>query len=225
MNFKRFGIYYTPPKGSFADFGASWLGWDIANGTPMPHLDSLPGINTVTHVPRKYGFHGTLKPPFYLADGLTRNHLQDAIAKLSQSIRPAKADGLQLSQIAQFLALTPVGDTSGLNQLADSVVTELDKFRRPATADELARRRKSNLSARQGELLEKWGYPYVLEEFRFHITVSGSLDAGTLQTVRAALKPQLDRMLPAPFVINDLTLVGEADDGFFHEIHRYALTG
>ena len=48
---------------------------------------------------------------------------------------------------------------------------------------ELARRRQdrtrrnpSGLTPRQREFLDLWGYPYVMEEFRFHMTLTGRLD-------------------------------------------------
>ena len=39
---------------------------------------------------------------------------------------------------------------------------------------------KSGLTDRQEALLTQWGYPYVMEEFRFHITLTGALDPAHL---------------------------------------------
>jgi len=44
-----------------------------------------------------------------------------------------------------------------------------------AAAAELARRRTLRLTAEQDAMLARWGYPYVLEDFRFHMTLTGSL--------------------------------------------------
>ena len=101
---------------------------------------------------------------------------------------------------------------------------ELDDFRAPPSEPELARRRKANLSATQEALLTQWGYPYVMEEFRFHITLSGRLGRDAEATM-AALAPHITPLLPRPFVVDSLTLVGADNEGMFHEIQRRALTG
>jgi hypothetical protein len=37
---------------------------------------------------------------------------------------------------------------------------------------------RAGLSARQAEHLTKWGYPYVFEDFRFHMTLTAGLGRG-----------------------------------------------
>ncbi len=228
MQFRRFGIYYTPQSGAFATFGAQWLGWDIETGTRVAHpeISGLPRpIEEMTATPRKYGLHGTIKPPFRLAEGTTREGLADAMATLATRLAPVTLAGLSLSRIGSFVALTIAGDQSPLAGLAGEVVEGLDPFRAPPSDDELARRRKSNLSPRQEALLAEWGYPYVMDEFRFHITLTGRLARGEAEAVQTALAPHLAPLLPAPFEVPDLTLVGEDEDGMFHEIQRFALSG
>ncbi|MEM1301275.1 MAG: DUF1045 domain-containing protein [Pseudomonadota bacterium] len=223
MSYSRFAIYYVPPEGALAEFGASWLGWDIARGCAVQQMD-CPGLDKVTEAPRKYGFHGTLKPPFRLADGASAEDLHSALSDLARTVPPARCDGLELTALGSFLALTPRGDLGSLQQLAKTCVTELDRFRAPLTEAELARRRKANLSDRQEALLRDWGYPYVMEEFRFHLTLSDKIAKADLpawtRTVRDAL-PDMHE----PFVIDQIALCGERGDGRFEVIHRYALTG
>ncbi|MFQ1699875.1 DUF1045 domain-containing protein [Loktanella agnita] len=221
MSYARFAVYYLPPDGAFAQAGASWLGWDAGRGVSARQPD-LPGLHDVTMTPRKYGFHGTLKPPFRLADGMTEDGLRAAMAVLARQVAPARCDGLGLHRIGGFLALTPQGDTAALAEVAAACVTQLDDFRAPAREAELARRRAGGLSARQDALLTRWGYPYVLEEFRFHLTLTGRLDdlAPWEDAARAHFPP-----LPAPFVVDQIALVGERPDGCFQLIQRYALTG
>ena len=93
------------------------------------------------------------------------------------------------------------------------------------TEAELDKRRKSGLNARQDALLTRWGYPYVMDQFRFHITLSGKLDRDTAEQVRDALLPYVEPRLPRPFAVDALTLCGEDSTGYFHELHRYALSG
>lgn len=223
-NFSRYAIYYQP-TGALADFGAHWLGWDLATGRDMAH-PAIAGVDvsTITATPRKYGFHGTIKPPFRLADGTTLGGLIDATASLVRLLNPVQMDGLSLRHIGRFLALTPDGNATALTALAGHVVAELDAFRAPPTDAELARRRAAGLTPVQDALLLRWGYPYVMDQFKFHLTLTGKLDdtqAATAQTALAAHLPAL----PAPFTLDALTLVGAREDGYFETIQRFTLTG
>lgn len=226
MEFKRYAIYYTAPAGPLADFGAAWLGWDIASGQPVkhPHLHGLDeDISALTQTPRKYGFHGTIKPPFQLADGATVDELTAAAETMCKNLTVLTLDGLELSQLGRFLALTVKGDATPLAKLAATVVQSLDMFRAPPTHAELVKRRKANLSDRQDAYLMKWGYPYVMEEFRFHLTLTGRLKGDHATTLRNALEPLMVNVLPNPFQITDLTLAGEDQQGRFHEVKRFNL--
>ena len=228
MQFQRYAIYYTAPEGPMADFGAAWLGWDIATGMSVPHptIQGLPeDINELTTTPRKYGFHGTIKPPFRLADGKTIEDLHKSAKLLCNRLAPVCLDGLQLSKLGRFLALTPSGDASALAKLAGTLVRDLDVFRAPPTETELEKRRKAKLSPQQEQNLQDWGYPYVMDEFKFHLTLTGRLDAKVADNVHTALSKALVNTLPKPFEIKSMTLVGEGTDGHFYEIERFTLGG
>ncbi|MGR3760361.1 DUF1045 domain-containing protein [Roseobacteraceae bacterium NS-SX3] len=227
MTFRRYAIYYVPPaEEAWADFGTRWLGWDAERGAPAQH-PSVPGLDVaaLTRTPRKYGLHATLKPPMRLAPGQTEDALHEACAALAARQPPLALDGLQLARLGRFLALRPAGDETALNALAAACVTELDAFRAPASAAELERRRAAGLSPVHEANLLAWGYPYVLDAFRFHITLTGKLSKAELLAVEAALAEHLLPLLPGPLVIRDLALAGEDADGMFHLIHRYALSG
>lgn len=223
MSYSRFAIYYIPPEGPLAEFGAAWLGWDVVQGCAAIQPD-LPGLHDITMTPRKYGFHGTLKPPYRLAVGMTEDQLSKAVADLAGTLAPAICDGLDLTTLGRFLALTPRGDTGDVRRVAGACVRGLDDFRAPASEVELARRRQAGLSPRQEALLQAWGYPYVMEEFRFHLTLSGRLNADEATDWAETIRQQLPA-LPAPFVLDQIALCGERENGHFELIHRYALTG
>lgn len=228
MRYTRYAIYVTLPPGPLAAFGAAWLGWDAAGRRSLdpPEVPDLPApVDALTAAPRRYGLHGTIKPPFRLAEGRTEQQLETALSTFCAQHPPVTLDGLVLSRLGSFLALTPVGDTFALSELAASVVHQFDGFRAPVEAAELARRKGARLTARQGELLELYGYPYVMEAFRFHITLTGRMSAGHLARTDAALRPLLDPLLPDPFHLDALTLCAEAGDGRFHEIRRIPLSG
>lgn len=225
-NHVRFAIYYAPPPGAFADRAAAWLGWDAAGGhaTAQPDLADLPApLADLTEDPRKYGFHGTLKPPFRLADGCAAGGLDAACRALARRLAPVAMPALALSVLDGFLALTPVGDLAPLGALAARVVADLDSFRAPLTEAEIARRRPDRLSARQRALLQTWGYPYVMEAFQFHLTLTGRLAPRDPSPVQTAAQDYFGPVLPRPFQVADLCLFGEAADGRFHLLHRYPL--
>ena len=223
MSYSRFAIYYLPPDGALADFGAQWLGWDVVRGCETVQAD-VPGLHDITMTPRKYGFHGTLKPPFRLAEEATAEALTKAVATMAGSLHAPRCEGLSLTTLGGFLALTPRGDVSSLRALAAACVTRLDDFRAPASEAEMARRRAAGLTRRQETHLTDWGYPYVLDEFRFHMTLSGRLPPEDVMVwidrAAAHLPP-----LPTPFVFDQIALCGERADGRFELIHRYTLAG
>lgn len=222
-NYSRYAVYFLPEPGALADFGATWLGWDAQAAQVPAACDALPDWDDITMTPRKYGFHATLKPPFRLAEGQDAGALTSAVAALAARTAPAQADGLVLSRLGSFLALTPVGDASDIARVANACVTELDQFRAPPTEAELDRRRKSRLSPAQETLLAQWGYPYVHDQFRFHMTLSGRLTADRLSAVADHLAAHLPP-LPQPFRLNSICLLGERADTRFELIHRYTLS-
>ncbi len=227
MEFRRYAVYFTPDDGALADFGARWLGWDITAGRAVeqPLVEGLPApLAAITETPRKYGFHATIKPPFRLAEGVTAQDLNTALERLCVQMPPQPFDGLGLAAIGRFLALVLRGDPAPMQGMAAMAVDTLDAFRAAPTEEELARRRAARLNPSQEALLSRWGYPYVMGEFRFHMTLTGKLKKEQIAPVEAVLNHELHGVLPAPFILDGLSLVGEAGDGRFHLIHRHALS-
>jgi putative phosphonate metabolism protein len=221
--FMRYAIYYVPRMQSLAAAGAAWLGWDVSAGCTVAQPD-VPGIAALTQAPRKYGLHATLKPPFALADGTRVDDLDAALAQFAKAQAPVSLEGLQLDRLGRFLALVPVGDQTHLTALAANCVQNFDMFRAPASEAEVARRRAAGLTPAQDAHLKRWGYPYVIDQFRFHITLTGSLRDDQLRLAQDYLKQALPA-LPAPFLIDQIALVGQQADGFFRLIHSYSLAG
>ncbi|QYK43589.1 MAG: DUF1045 domain-containing protein [Paracoccaceae bacterium] len=223
--YRRYAIY-AAPDGPLGAFGAAWLGWDLGDGTE-PAAPVVPGLpmprEAVVATPRKYGFHGTIKPPFRLAAGVAPEDLDTAAAALSAGLAAVALPGLRLQRLGGFLALVPDGDQASLSALAARAVEALDPFRAPADAAEIARRNPDRLTERQRALLDRWGYPYVMEEFQFHLTLSGNLPGDQADAVLAALAPAIAPVLPRPFTLDSLALCGEGADGRFRLIRRYPL--
>ncbi|MFE3835853.1 DUF1045 domain-containing protein [Pseudogemmobacter sonorensis] len=226
---KRFAVYYAPEKGAFEARASAWLGWDTGAGRPLAQPDlGLPGgtgAAEITRDPGRYGFHGTIRAPFRLAEGSTPAALKAALEDLARRLPPVTLPGLRLVALDGFLALIPEGDPAALQALAARVVEETNPFRAALTADETARRRPERLTPRQRALLDLWGYPFVMEEFRFHLTLTDRLDPAQADEVARILAAHFAPVLPRPFTIDSLCLFGEAEDGRFHLLHRFSLHG
>ena len=225
--YTRFGLYVVP-QGALYRAGADWLGWDSATGAAVaqPDLQNLPDSPAaLTATPRKYGFHGTIKPPFRLAAGTDAARLDAAARTFCAARAPVTIPALDLRRLGGFVAVVPAEPSADLAQLAAATVEALDPFRAPPTEAELARRRKSRLTDRQEALLARWGYPYVMEEFRFHMTLTGNLPHDQAEAACAALRTHFAPHLAAPFRIDSLCLMGEDAEGLFHVVHRYTLSG
>jgi hypothetical protein len=147
------------------------------------------------------------------------------VADLATRLAPAQCAGLDLMNLDGFLALVPRGGDSEIRALAAKVVAATNSLRAPLNDAEIARRRPESLTARQKALLNIYGYPYVLEEFQFHLTLTGRLPELQSKAVAAVLDLQFAPVLPKPFVVEDLCLFGEDMVGRFHLLHRYALRG
>lgn len=219
--YRRYAIYFTP-DGALAETGAAWLGWDIARGHLVAH-PQLEGLDlaAITKRPRKYGLHATIKPPMALADGTTSAELVQAAGALAGRLAPVTLGGLRVSLIGRFLALTADGDTRAVRAMAAQVVETLDAFRAPPTPDDLHSRHPKTPSQQRN--LVRWGYPHVMEDFHFHITLTGPLKNP------AAILPKVDAhfrsFLAGPLGITHLTVVGEDANGMFHTLKRLPLGG
>ena len=73
----RFAVYLVPLSASALwERACRWLGRDPESGAVYAQ-PAVPGfaaeeIRALTQSPRNYGFHGTLKAPFRLAEGVQR---------------------------------------------------------------------------------------------------------------------------------------------------------
>ncbi|WP_408636195.1 DUF1045 domain-containing protein [Primorskyibacter aestuariivivens] len=220
----RYAIYATFPPGPFGDALSAWLGWDSLTGQDKPHPDLPLPVAEITKRPRKYGAHGTIKAPFRLASGRTDTELRAALRAFCLGQPPVSLPGLEIARLGRFLALVPAAPCPALDALAAATVAGLDEFRAPPDEADLARRRNARLTPRQDANLTRWGYPHVMEDFRFHITLTGPLKPDIVPDVQAALTDYLRQFLEQPMRIDALSLMGEdARTGHFHVLEREPL--
>lgn len=178
----RVALYWAPELDDpLHQVGSIWLGRDAETGAPMAQPD-LPGIAEWTEAPRLYGLHATLKPPFTPAHGWNE-FLEDA-RRVAASIPAFDLPPLMVRTHKGFLALREAEPCPPLQALADALVTRLDRHRTPASEEDLERRRKAGLTGRQDRHLRDWGYPYVLEDFHFHVTLTRRLSEEEAARIR-----------------------------------------
>lgn len=222
----RYAIFYAPPPGDpLTIFGAQWLGRDVASGQPVPQpqVDDLdmPGV---TAFPRHYGLHATLKAPFALADGITPDALIEAVGMFAADRDAVEGPDRTVAALGRFVALVPDGPAPQINDLAAAVVEHFDVYRAPLDAAEMAKRLASNLTDRQRELLDRWGYPYVFDQFRVHMTLSGPLDDPARAAVQSAARTAAAPFLEMPFVVDRLAVFHQPDrETPFREIAGFQL--
>jgi 2'-5' RNA ligase len=206
---QRYAVYFVPDAASvLARLGRAWLGYDVETGSAMAR-DTL-GLDAalaerVTATPAIYGLHATLKAPFRLASDRSADALEARLRRLAASQRPVPAGPLTLTRLGNFLALTP-GHAPRLDWLATRCTVGLDAFRAPLTDEERVRRRAAGLNAHQTVLLETYGYPYVLSEFQFHITLTGALEEADRAVVEPVLRRALEPILAERIDIGSLCL-------------------
>lgn len=208
----RYALYYAPPRESALwQFGCSLLGHDAESG----HMSSprLEGVDAqlwqeLVCKPRHYGFHGTLKAPFRLAPGQNAAMLETALVTFADSCPAFELPALELRALGHFFALVPQVSAPDLGRLAHRAVLELDSFRDELTDADRARRNPERLSPRQRVLMEAHGYPFVLEEFRFHMTLTGPVTSPAVrENVAQALTASYARSrASAPLLVRDVAL-------------------
>lgn len=193
----RYAIYYTPPlKGEFWAAGSSWLGRDASNQqslvqASLPDLASVD-IDRLTDRPRRYGFHATLKAPFELKSGLNESALVSGLADIASKLSPFTVP-LKVKTLGEFIALRPQeNENDELRALHEICVRDMEPFRAPLTLRDIERRRKAGLSREQDKRMLKWGYPYIFEDFRFHMTL-------TCRVRDASLRDSIQQSLDAYF--------------------------
>jgi len=207
----RYAVYFAPPPGSdWWALGSKWLGRDALTGRALDQ-PLLPGmaparLAAMTADARLYGFHATLKPPMYLAAGVSGTEFFDAAVALAGQCKPFDLGWLAARTLGGFVALLPEQPIAELTELAGQCVAQLDGLRTPVDPADLARRRAKGLTPRQDELLQRWGYPYVMEEWRFHMTLTNVLSADDAALVLQSLAPRVERLNAAPLQVDALSI-------------------
>ena len=229
----RYAIYFVPAASSMLwRFGCQILGQDAYSGVEVPQWlpdGPTPGQwQAMTADPRLYGFHATLKAPFRLAEGREETDIAALLAAFAREHSPVDLGPWGIQPIGSshadraFLAVTPLYPPAALSRLESAIVRGFDTLRAPLTPAEIARRTPERLTERQRFYLEAHGYPYVLDEFRFHMTLTGAIEGAAAMAEKLSALAQMVGVEPS-LHLDRLGLFRQDDGGRFQIVTVAAL--
>src|SRR5215471_18105743 len=189
----RYAIYFVPAaKSALYRFGSAVLGYDCYTGRDVPLPDEFAPQaalwRELTQEPRRYGFHATLKAPFHVSPACSEAQLTSAFSSFAALGHAVGRIEPEVALLSGFAAVVPRQPSDAVTALADKCTTMFDAFRAPMSARERARRVAANLSQSQMHNLERWGYPYLFRDFRFHMTLTGKLSGERTTAVLSRLR-------------------------------------
>jgi len=214
---RRYAVYFAPPENSALwRAGCGWLGRDAVTGETLGQQVGngiAPSrLADITEAPRFYGFHATLKPPFHLHEDMTEAELIAAMEAFAAGRAAFEAGPLMVARLGRFLALVLEAASPEMESLAADCVRAFDAFRAPSSRNDLKRRRQQGLTQRQDSYLRTWGYPYVMEEFRFHMSLTGGFDDEALRSqAEAILNDRFEPFATQPLAVESVCLFQQDD--------------
>lgn len=220
----RYAFYISPDEDDpLSAAAAGWLGANPFTGETWelePSGDfSAAELTALTADPRRYGFHGTLKAPFALAPSTTEMQLLNAFAAFTEECTPFEIPEMTLGQLGPFFALVPAVNCSALQDLADETVRRFSPFRAPLSQADIARRKPELLGDAMRRNLFEWGYPYVFESFRFHMTLTGAVPVERQAAMRVLLEQAFASFIGKPLPVTSLALFNEPARGAPFTVH------
>lgn len=216
MHTPRYAIYVVPQRSSpLWRFGTSVIGYDSRTGATCsgwsPATTPLEQWREWTEEPRRYGFHATVMAPFQLRTGFTEAELIETVDRFAAVHNPVRLRPLAVTRIGSFIALCQIGPQDTINRFASDIVTRFNRFRAPLSDFDLERRSKPDLTLRQSENLRRFGYPYVHEDYRFHMTLTGSLPEPAITQIRDELDRAYSVFAAESFVVSTLCVLRQDD--------------
>lgn len=229
MTHARYALYFAPdadhPLTAKAEAWLGYSAWSFADIEQIaPDGIAQSAFAQLTAAPRKYGFHGTLKPPFRLSEGTSENDLVDAVQDAVATLHPVMLQALVTRFVGPFLALVAEASSGDLNDLAGDIVKRFEPFRAPLNEAEMERRLRSPLTERQQQHLAQWGYPYVFDEFRFHMTLTGPVPDDQREAIDRAAREHFSDVGKQPFPVDRLAIFKQPDpERPFYVLRSFAL--
>ena len=211
----RYAVFFAPDNSSnLASYGACTLrrlpdaqAYEIDSNS----FQDQSLAEQLTATPTHYGFHATLKAPFYLASGTSEQQLFEAVEEFCKSQKPIVLDGLKPQWLGSFMALSFAGQPQEIIDLASQCVTSFERFRAPLMAEDLSKRKPDSLSEVQKTYLYKYGYPFVMSEFNFHMTLTSRFECNEYPDYVEWLQNLYDEMVPDTPYLDRLVVFSQVD--------------
>jgi len=230
LSITRYAVYFTPAQDHpLSKAAETWLGYSPWSGEPVERSSTAALdanlLEQFTTSARKYGFHATMKAPFRLADGQSEAGLRNACEQFASVSSSTEIERLTAKQLDTYFALVPERQSNELRNLAADAVEHFEPFRAALTEAETQRRLASPLTGAQRTLLSKWGYPYVFDEFRFHLTLGGGVAPKDQAVIASAINTHFAHSIDQPLAIDRIALFRQnTPDSAFEIIGHYELS-
>ncbi|CVI60197.1 DUF1045 domain-containing protein [Agrobacterium salinitolerans] len=219
----RYAIYFSPAKDHpLTETASRWLGRNAFSGTLHDDNDDYADM---TEEPRRYGFHATLKAPFELAEKYSEADLLSAFGDFAASQSAFEIPRVVVGALGPFFALVPDRTYQPLQDFAAEIVDYFDRFRAPLSETDIARRRPQMLTESQRQNLSLWGYPHVMDDFRFHMTLTGRIGESEQPAMREVLSARFSEFTDRPLSISGLALFIEETRGAPFTVHSWRPLG
>ncbi len=220
----RYAIYFTPAKDdALTETASRWLGRHAFTGVAY---DDHAAYADLTAEPRRYGFHATLKAPFELSADCSEADLLAAFGNFAGNHQAFDIPNVVIGTLGPFFAIVPDRVYEPLQDFAADAVSFFEPFRAPLSDSDIARRRPQNLTESQRQNLSRWGYPHVMDDFRFHMTLTGPVPESDRADVASVLKRAFAAFTDRPLPISGLGLFVEPSRGEGFTVHTWMpLTG
>ncbi len=215
----RYAIYFTPAETDpLTEKASRWLGRNaFSNASHDDHEDHAE----ITAEPRRYGFHATLKAPFELSHHHSETGLVAALEEFAKTRQTFDIPNAVVGSLGPFFAIVPDSTHQPLQDFAADIVEYFEPFRAPLSESDIARRRPQNLTERQRENLLLWGYPYVMDDFRFHMTLTGPVEESDQPRMADVLADEFSAFTQRPLTISGLALFVEKARGEAFTVHTW----
>lgn len=217
-NVMRVAIYYTPgPTDALTETAARWLGRDAFDGQPRER-GPVAGLDTATvdhwtDDARRYGFHATIVAPFRPVPETSLPAITAALDSFAARTPMVVIPRAIVRRHHGFFALVPDEPLEALTQLETATRGVFDAVRTPPTEADVAKRAAGGLTDRQIAYLRRYGYPYVMEFFAFHMTLTGRVPDALAPAFEAEVKARFAPFDGKPLRIDRLALFVEDAPG------------
>lgn len=214
----RYAVYFSPAENHpLTKAAARWLGRDAFTNEAFPTPDvkglETADVHALTADPRRYAFHATLKAPFELAEGRSETELVEAFDRFVAQTPAFDIPNAVIGQLGRFFAIVPDRVYPDLQQFAARIVEDFEPFRAPLSEADIARRNPEKLSETQRANLHRWGYHHVMDDFRFHMTLTGQVPPEKAPAMRAELDRRFAGFVDRPLAVDGLALFAEPARG------------